>query len=152
MAKFKNGFGEEVVAEGIASALVDPVFAGSHERMAGDGEGQFDNNDVTEGRPGDVDAGPEAIGAKEHRVDIIPKSLQHFSTLHALSLDKELDALAFELFAELIGDITHEAIAGEKDEGFAFGQGEVVVHQLDDGAGVVGRAWAAGADDGAGGG
>ena len=108
--------------------------------MVRDGEGEAGDDDVAEGLPGDVHAGPKAVGAEEDAVDVFFEFVQHLVPGHAAPLDEESPAVIEAEVLDAVGQGGHLVVAGEEDEGATFGEAEEVLDLLLHGLGVFGAA------------
>ena len=87
--------------------------------MIGHRKGQAGDDDVAQGFAGDIDAGPEAVGAAEHAVSVVLEFSEHLMPWHAAPLHQQPPAAFFAVCFEVVGQRGHLAVAGEEDEGAA---------------------------------
>ncbi len=140
MAEFEDGFGDGVFHEGVDALFLEVLDAGGGHGVVGDGEGEAGDDDVAESFAGDVDAGPEAVGAEEDTVGVFFEFFEHLMACHAAALDEELPVLAGAVVFEEVGHGLHLAVAGEEDKGAAVGEIEEVADAFAEGGLEVGGA------------
>lgn len=100
LAEFDEGFGEVELGEGVAAAFLDELGLGFGYWVSGYVEGEARDDDLFEGGAGDIDAGPEGVGAEEDAVAGFSKGVGDLGAAHALALGEEgapgLEEFGFE--------------------------------------------------------
>src|SRR5579863_3260425 len=113
----EDGFGDLVFGEGVAAIVLEGADARGDDRIAGNGERQFINDDAGKLRAGNVHALPETGGGEE---DGVGGGLEAFEEngagRSALQERGKSDAAS-----DALVDIFHLRVAGEEAKGAAFG-------------------------------
>lgn len=91
--EFDDGFGCLVIAEGVSAAVADGFQSCFEERVIGDAEGEFGDDDILQGVPGDIDTLPEAVCSEQHGAFVGFEFFEHRGSGETFSLAVQREVL-----------------------------------------------------------
>lgn len=115
-----DGIGYGEFGEGVAALHTAMFASGFADGMTGVLKGEAGDDDLGKGGAGNVDSGPEAVGAEEDAVAGFSELVGEFGAGVVVSLSEEGALDFFEKIGAAFANLAQVEMAGEKDEGSAF--------------------------------